>query len=126
MLSQIKVYLAVQLAGSFGVRANTFSSINAKMAELIAAEVEKLKADVAASVAGGAEASDEPIANPLSIVVFGATGDLAREKLYPSFQQLMLKGLLPYGSTIMACVPPPHFLPSPAPRRSRLRRRCIY
>ena len=88
------------------------------MAELITAEVEKLKADVAASVAGGAEASDEPIANPLSIVVFGATGDLAREKLYPSFQQLMLKGLLPYGSTIMACVSRPHFLPSPGSRRS--------
>ena len=99
--------------------------INAKMAELIAAEVEKLKADVAASVAGGAEASDEPIAKPLSIVVFGATGDLAREKLYPSFQQLMLKGLLPYGSTIMACVSRPHFLPSPAPRRCPLCRRCV-
>ena len=74
------------------------------MAALIAEEVARLTKDVAASVAAGAEATDEPIEKPLSIVVFGATGDLAREKLYPSFRKLMAKGLLPYGSTIMACV----------------------
>jgi glucose-6-phosphate 1-dehydrogenase len=72
------------------------------MAELIAKEIARLEADVAASASAGAAESDAAIAKPLSIVVFGATGDLAREKLYPSFQQLMLKGLLPYGSTIMA------------------------
>eukprot|EP01050_Picozoa_sp_SAG11_P019507 SAG11_NODE_3116_length_2674_cov_4.690097_3_plen_212_part_00 len=71
---------------------------------MFAAEIERLTNDVAESVAAGAGAAstDAPIVKPLSIVVFGATGDLAREKLYPSFQQLMLKGLLPYGSTIMA------------------------
>lgn len=70
----------------------------------IKAELERITADVAKSVAAGADAADEPIGAPLSIVVFGATGDLAREKLYPSFRNLMVKGLLPYGSTIMACV----------------------
>jgi hypothetical protein len=70
----------------------------------IQAEMERITKDVAASVSAGADASDDPIAAPLSIVVFGATGDLAREKLYPSFRNLMVKGLLPYGSTIMACV----------------------
>jgi hypothetical protein len=70
----------------------------------IKAELERITADVAKSAAAGADAADEPIGAPLSIVVFGATGDLAREKLYPSFRNLMVKGLLPYGSTIMACV----------------------
>ena len=74
------------------------------MAAAIQAELERITTDVAASVSAGADAADEPIAAPLSIVVFGATGDLAREKLYPSFRNLMVKGLLPYGSTIMACV----------------------
>ena len=74
------------------------------MAAAIQAELERITTDVAASVSAGADAADEPIAAPLSIVVFGATGDLAREKMYPSFRNLMVKGLLPYGSTIMACV----------------------
>eukprot|EP01043_Picozoa_sp_COSAG02_P094340 COSAG02_NODE_30785_length_545_cov_1.114350_1_plen_72_part_00 len=55
----------------------------------IQAELERITKDVAASVSAGADASDDPIAAPLSIVVFGATGDLAREKLYPSFRNLM-------------------------------------
>eukprot|EP01052_Picozoa_sp_SAG31_P010511 SAG31_NODE_578_length_13949_cov_5.041372_2_plen_77_part_00 len=74
------------------------------MANLIASEIERLKDDVAKSAATGKAADDTPVATPVSIVVFGATGDLAREKLYPSFQQLMLKGLLPYESTIMGSV----------------------
>lgn len=70
----------------------------------VQAELERITKDVAASVAKGVDASDNPITVPLSIVVFGATGNLAREKLYPSFRNLMFKGLIPYGSTIMACV----------------------
>lgn len=98
------------------------------MAAIIAAEVERITTDVAASVAAGADATDEPIEKPLSIVVFGATGDLAREKLYPSFRKLMAKGLLPYGSTIMACVSTAmlasHTAGPPRPRLSPLSRKC--
>lgn len=87
----------------------------------IQAELERITKDVASSVSAGADASDDPIAAPLSIVVFGATGDLAREKLYPSFRNLMVKGLLPYGSTIMACVRPrPHVVPALCASRQAL------
>ena len=34
-------------------------------------------------------------ANPLSIVIFGATGDLAKKKLFPALYQLVLLGHLP-------------------------------
>ncbi len=46
----------------------------------------------------------EPISTPVSLVIFGATGNLAREKLYPALYTLMASGLLPRESTIMACV----------------------
>lgn len=46
----------------------------------------------------------EPISAPVSLVIFGATGNLAREKLYPALYRLMASGLLPRESTIMACV----------------------
>jgi hypothetical protein len=39
----------------------------------IKAELERITADVAKSAAAGADAADEPIGAPLSIVVFGAT-----------------------------------------------------
>ena len=32
---------------------------------------------------------------PLSIVIFGATGDLARKKLFPALYQLVMLGHLP-------------------------------
>ena len=38
---------------------------------------------------------------PLSIVVFGGTGNLAREKLYPALYQLMASDRLPRSSTIV-------------------------
>jgi glucose-6-phosphate 1-dehydrogenase len=66
------------------------------------ADLSAYLADVKESVSSAGGAADAPISAPLSIVIFGATGDLAREKLYPSLVQLMRKGLLPYGSTIMA------------------------
>ena len=39
---------------------------------------------------------------PLSIVVFGATGDLARKKLFPALYQLCVLGLLPRDLRIVA------------------------
>ena len=45
---------------------------------------------------------------PLSIVIFGATGDLARKKLFPALYQLVLLGHLPRGLRIalLACDDP--------------------
>ena len=59
-------------------------------------------ADVADSVVAGAAAADSPVSSPLAIVIFGATGDLAREKLYPALYNLMTKGLIPFNSTVTA------------------------
>ena len=39
---------------------------------------------------------------PLSVVVFGATGDLARKKLFPALYQLCVLGLLPRDLKIVA------------------------
>lgn len=40
--------------------------------------------------------------NPVTIVLFGATGDLAIKKLFPALVSLFNKGLLPSGSRIVA------------------------
>ena len=40
---------------------------------------------------------------PLSIVIFGATGDLARKKLFPALYQLCVLGLFPRDVNIVAC-----------------------
>ena len=42
-------------------------------------------------------------AMPLTVVIFGATGELARKKLLPSLYQLCVLGLLPRDLTIVAC-----------------------
>ena len=42
-----------------------------------------------------------PQAMPLSVVVFGATGDLAKKKLFPALYQLCLLGHLPRGLKIV-------------------------
>ena len=54
---------------------------------------------------------------PLSIVIFGATGDLARKKLFPALYQLCVLGLFPRDVNIVACSRKPvnersAFLPS--------------
>ena len=41
------------------------------------------------------------IANPCSIVVFGATGDLTTRKLAPALYNLYLQGVLPESSIIV-------------------------
>ena len=38
---------------------------------------------------------------PLSVVIFGATGDLAKKKLFPALYQLCLLGHLPRGLKIV-------------------------
>ena len=40
--------------------------------------------------------------NPTIIVIFGATGDLAKRKLFPAFQNLFLDGRLPEKFQIIA------------------------
>ena len=75
-----------------------------EMADDVASEIQRLNADVTQSVEDFNNNSEEALSAPLSVIIFGATGNLAREKLYPALQQLMLKGFLPYGSTVMACV----------------------
>ena len=47
--------------------------------------------------ASSAELTDHAtlMSMPLTIVIFGATGDLARKKLFPSLYQLCARGLLP-------------------------------
>ena len=40
---------------------------------------------------------------PLSVVIFGATGDLARKKIFPALYQLIVLGLYPRDLNIVAC-----------------------
>ena len=39
--------------------------------------------------------------HPTALVIFGATGDLARRKLLPAFYHLFMEGLLPQGFAIV-------------------------
>ena len=60
-----------------------------EMADNVASEIQRLNADVTQSVEDFNNNSEEALSAPLSIIIFGATGNLAREKLYPALQQLM-------------------------------------
>ena len=44
----------------------------------------------------------KPIVEPTVLVIFGATGDLAQNKLYPALFDLFTKGLLPQKIAILA------------------------
>lgn len=73
----------------------------------LAEEIILLEADVAARVASSTKAGNQstrPVADAVSVVIIGGTGNLARKKIYPSLYRLMAGGFLPRGSTIIACV----------------------
>ena len=56
----------------------------------------------AGNTAGGAAALPAACKGEgLTIVIFGATGDLARKKLYPALSQLLAQGLLPPDTNIV-------------------------
>lgn len=46
--------------------------------------------------------SDDTILHPTTIVIFGATGDLAKRKLFPAFYNLYIDGRMPKGFNILA------------------------
>jgi len=46
--------------------------------------------------------SDNTILHPTTIVIFGATGDLAKRKLFPAFYNLYIDGRMPKGFNILA------------------------
>ncbi|MFY1047190.1 glucose-6-phosphate dehydrogenase [Chryseobacterium sp. GP-SGM7] len=46
--------------------------------------------------------SDNTILQPTTIVIFGATGDLAKRKLFPAFYNLYIDGRMPKGFNILA------------------------
>ena len=58
----------------------------------------------AAAAAGPSALTDHAtlVTMPLSVVIFGATGDLARKKLFPALYQLCVLGLLPRDLSIIA------------------------
>ena len=44
-----------------------------------------------------------PSKDPALLVIFGATGDLAKKRLFPSLYNLMLNGDLPINFAIVGC-----------------------
>ncbi|MEF9477938.1 hypothetical protein OWR28_09700 [Chryseobacterium sp. 1B4] len=42
------------------------------------------------------------VLQPTNIVIFGATGDLAKRKLFPAFYNLYIDGRMPKGFNIIA------------------------
>jgi hypothetical protein len=76
------------LSGSFTNLANWFNK----------------KTDASVNGDGGALTDHESlVTQPLSVVVFGATGDLARKKLFPALYQLCVLGRFPRDLKIVAC-----------------------
>lgn len=76
------------LSGSFTNLANWFNK----------------KTDASVNGDGGALTGHETlVTQPLSVVVFGATGDLARKKLFPALYQLCVLGRFPRDLKIVAC-----------------------
>jgi glucose-6-phosphate 1-dehydrogenase len=56
-----------------------------------------------ATVANEALARDSGSPRPATLVVIGATGDLARRKLFPALYNLAVDGLLPEGFRVVGC-----------------------
>ena len=64
-------------------------------------------------------AATVPMHEPLSIVIFGATGDLAKKKLYPAVAQLMAQGLVPKHTNVVG------FARSAYEREAFLEKQCV-
>lgn len=46
--------------------------------------------------------SEEKVLHPTTIIIFGATGDLAKRKLFPAFYNLYIDGRMPEQFNIVA------------------------
>jgi glucose-6-phosphate 1-dehydrogenase len=46
--------------------------------------------------------SEEKVLHPTTIIIFGATGDLAKRKLFPAFYNLYIDGRMPENFNIIA------------------------